>query len=138
MGKIALFLGVFVMLLAMACGGGGGTTGGEATGTPTALPSGSAIPVEITISDSELTPHVIEMTVGKSYKFVVHNTSADKNRKLVARRWTIVLPVEAGKTVESGVFSSEAPDESGDVECHEESRGAKEAFQCRIFIRPAG
>jgi hypothetical protein len=140
MRKIALFLVLLITLLTMACGGGGGgssseTPTGGTTANPTAPPSGGAIPVEITISDSELTPHKIEMTVGKSYKFVVHNTSVNKNRKLVARRWTIVLPVEAGTTAESGVFSSEAP---GETECHEESRGAKEEFQCVITIKPAG
>lgn len=122
MRKLALFSVVLVSLLVLGCGGGAQTTP-----TPAIV---AAVPFEVTINDTELLPHTITLTLGKTYKAVVHNTGL-KARKFRIPKWDITVNVEPDKTEESATFVVQ---DATSTACFEESRASREEFRCEITV----
>ena len=130
MGIVALFF--------VACGGGGTTpSGGETPTSASKTPTAGGIEgdlVQVTgTTDFTLTPNIIELKLGKSYKFQLLNRGNNSYRLRVPR-WDIMLFAQAG--ADSEVSKAFVPDTAGDFDCFEEFNAARHDMRCTVRVSP--
>lgn len=123
-------LAFLIMGTVAACGGGDGNGAVEAPPTATQVPQGEVI--DISGSNSGLSPLRIELQVGTTYVIRFANESDANTYRLLVERYEFDLNVMPGKTILSSPFTESEPVE---VPCRDFTRGTLvPAFQCMLVF----
>lgn len=134
MRKAGILVAVgIVALFFVACGGGGGEPPTAASTTPTAVVTEGELTQITGTPEFTLEPNIIELKLGKSYKFQLLDRGTNAYRLRVPR-WDIMLFAQAGQ--DSEVSKAFVPDTVGDFDCFEEFNAARKDMRCTVRVTP--